>query len=324
MRLLLALLSLLPLAAQPRFLPQTSGVDASLRGLAAVNARTAWASGTGGTVLLTTNGATWQRRPVPGAEALDFRDIEAFNARRAILLASGPGDKSRLYRTRDGGATWQLLRTNADTKGFWDAIAFSNEKRGVLMGDPVNGHFVIETTADGGQTWQRRPTPPALPGEGAFAASGTCLVVRGPREIWFATGAARLFRSTDGGQSWTVTPTPLRQPTPSAGIFSLALGPGPTAVAVGGDYRQPQQTRQTAAFTTNHGATWTPAPGLSGYRSAAAFFTRTTVIAVGTNGADLSTDGGKTWQPLAAAGYHAVQSGWAVGPQGRIARVTLK
>jgi photosystem II stability/assembly factor-like uncharacterized protein len=323
-RLLLALLSLLPLAAQPRFLPQASGVDASLRGLAAVNARTAWASGTGGTVLLTTNGATWQRRPVPGAEALDFRDIEAFNARRAILLAAGPGEKSRLYRTRDGGATWQLLRTNTDPQGFWDAIAFSNEKHGVLLGDPVNGHFVIETTADGGQTWQRRPTPPALPGEGAFAASGTCLVVRGPREIWFATGAARLFRSTDGGQSWTVTPTPLRQPTPSAGIFSLALGPGPTAVAVGGDYRQPQQTRQTAAFTTNHGATWTPAPGLSGYRSAAAFFTRTTVIAVGTNGADLSTDGGKTWQPLAAAGYHAVQSGWAVGPQGRIARVTLK
>ncbi|MFO0364311.1 MAG: WD40/YVTN/BNR-like repeat-containing protein, partial [Acidobacteriota bacterium] len=155
-------------------------------------------------------------------------------------------------------------------------------------------------------------------------ASGTCLVVRGPREIWFATGAARVFRSTDGGLSWTVTPTPLRQPESSAGIFSLALGPGPTAVAVGGDYRQPQQTRQTAAFTTNHGATWTPAPGLSGYRSAAAFFTRTTVIAVGTNGADLSTDGGKTWQPLAAAGYHAVQSGWAVGPQGRIARVTLK
>ena len=324
MRLLLLTLAALPLTAQIRFLPQTSGVQASLRGLAAVNARTAWASGTGGTVLLTTDGATWQRRPVPGAEALDFRDIEAFNARHAILLASGPGDKSRLYRTRDGGATWQLLRTNADTKGFWDAIAFSNEKRGVLMGDPVNGHFVIETTADGGRTWQPRSTPPALPGEGAFAASGTCLVVRGHREIWFATSAARVFRSTDGGQSWTVTPTPLRQPTPSAGIFSLALGPGPTAVAVGGDYRLPAESTQTAAFTTNHGDTWTPAPGPRGYRSSATFFTRSTVVAVGTNGADLSTDGGKTWQPLAAEGYHAVQPGWAVGPQGRIARVTLR
>ena len=275
MRLLLLTLAALPLTAQIRFLPQTSGVQASLRGLAAVNARTAWASGTGGTVLLTTDGATWQRRPVPGAEALDFRDIEAFNARRAILLAAGPGEKSRLYRTRDGGATWQLLRTNTDPQGFWDAIAFSNEKHGVLLGDPVNGHFVIETTADGGQTWQRRPTP-------------------------------------------------LRQPTPSAGIFSLALGPGPTAVAVGGDYRQPEQTSQTAAFTPRHGATWTPAPGLRGYRSGAAFFTRTTVIAVGTNGADLSTDGGQTWQPLAAEGYHAVQRGWAVGAQGRIARVTLR
>jgi len=323
-RLLLLLLSALPLSAQIRFLPQTSGVQASLRGLAAINSRTAWASGTNGTVLLTTDGATWQRRAVPGAEALDFRDIAAFNSRRAILLAAGPGEKSRLYRTRDAGATWQLLRTNADPKGFWDAIAFLNEQRGVLLGDPVDGHFLIETTEDGGQTWQRRPTPPALPGEGAFAASGTCLVVRGPREIWFATGAARVFRSTDGGLTWTVTPTPLRQPTPSAGIFSLALGPGPTAVALGGDYRQPEKTNQTAAFTTDHGATWTLAPGLSGYRSAAAFLRRSTVVAVGPTGADLSTNGGKSWQPLAAAGYHAVQPGWAVGPQGRIARVTLK
>jgi photosystem II stability/assembly factor-like uncharacterized protein len=103
-RLLLLLLSALPLSAQIRFLPQTSGVQASLRGLAAINSRTAWASGTNGTVLLTTDGATWQRRAVPGAEALDFRDIAAFNSRRAILLAAGPGEKSRLYRTRDAGA----------------------------------------------------------------------------------------------------------------------------------------------------------------------------------------------------------------------------
>ena len=297
-------------------------MTASLRGLAAVNNKTAWASGTGGTVLLTTDaGATWQRRPVPGAEALDFRDIEAFNARRAVVLAAGEGEKSRLYRTLDGGANWELLRTNPDPKGFWDAIAFWDETRGVLMGDPVDGRFVIETTEDGGRTWQRRPTPPALPGEGGFAASGTCLVVRGKREIWFATGAARVFRSVDGGQSWTLTEAPLRQSEPSAGIFSLALGPGATAIAVGGDYKKPNQSNQIAAFTSDNGATWTPATGAAGYRSGAAFFSRTTVVAVGTSGADLSTDGGKTWRPLNTENYNAVQRGWAVGPNGRIARV---
>ena len=297
-------------------------MDASLRGLAAVNERVAWASGTGGTVLLTTDGATWQRRPVPGAEALDFRDVEAFSARRAILLAAGEGEKSRLYRTTDSGATWELLRTNPDPKGFWDAIAFWDEKRGVLMGDPVDGRFVIETTEDGGKTWQRRPAPPSLPGEGGFAASGTCLVVRGKREIWFATGAARVFRSVDGGQSWTVSETPLRQKEPSAGIFSLALGPGATTIAVGGDYRQPEQATQIAAWTTDHGSAWQLSTGLRGYRSGAVFFDAMTVVAVGTSGADVSTDGGKTWHAVDAEGYNAVQRGWAVGPKGRIARVT--
>ncbi len=324
MRLLFLLLCALPLAAEIGFVSQNSGVAASLRGLAAVSDQVAWASGTGGTVLLTTDGATWQRRPVPGADALDFRDIEAFNARRAVVLAAGEGEKSRLYRTLDGGATWELLRTNPDPKGFWDAIAFWNEQRGVLMGDPVDGRFVIETTEDGGKTWQRRTTPPALPGEGGFAASGTCLVVRGKREIWFATGAARVFRSLDGGQSWTVSEAPLRQKEASAGIFSLALGPGSTAIAVGGDYRKPQQATQTAAFSRDQGATWTAAAGSGGYRSGAAFFNRSTVVAVGTSGADLSTDGGKTWRPVNAENYNAVQRGWAVGPKGRIARVTLR
>jgi photosystem II stability/assembly factor-like uncharacterized protein len=323
-RLVPLLLTTLPLAAQIGFVPQNSGVQASLRGLAAVNGKVAWASGTGGTVLLTTDGGTlWQSRPVPGADALDFRDIEAFNARRAVALTAGEGEKSRLYRTRDGGATWQLLRTNADPKGFWDAIAFWDEKRGVLMGDPVDGRFVIETTEDGGQTWQRRPTPPALPGEGGFAASGTCLVVRGKREIWFATGQARVFRSLDGGQTWTVTEAPLRQKESSAGIFSIALGPGGTAIAVGGDYRKPQQETQIAAYSSDAGATWTPATGLRGYRSGAVFLDSRTVVAVGTSGADLSTDGGKTWQALDNENYNAVQRGWAVGPKGRIARMNL-
>lgn len=316
---------MLPLAAEIGFVSQNSGVDASLRGLAAVSDRVAWASGTGGTVLLTTDGGTtWQHRPVPGAEGLDFRDVEAFSARRAIVMAAGEGDKSRLYRTTDGGASWELLRTNSDAKGFWDAIAFRDEKHGVLMGDPADGRFLIETTEDGGQTWQRRSTPPALPGEGGFAASGTCLVVRGKQEIWFATGAARVFRSLDGGQSWTVSETPLRQKEPSAGIFSLALGPGSSIVAVGGDYRKPEQATQIAAWTTDHGTAWQLSTGLRGYRSGAVFLDGMTVVAVGTSGADLSTDGGKNWKAINAEGYNAVQRGWAVGPKGRIARVTYK
>jgi len=324
-RLLVAFVLALSLTAQVRFVPQNSGVNASLRGLATVSDQVAWASGTVGTILLTTDGGnTWRRRTVPGAEDLDFRDLAAFGARQAFALSSGVGDKSRIYSTIDGGASWRLLKTNPDPKGFWDAIAFSDPQHGVLMGDSVDGMVVIETTTDGGITWQRRTTPPALPGEGGFAASGTCLVVRGKREIWFGTVAARVFHSRDSGKTWTVSETPLRQAEPSAGIFSLAVGPRGALLAVGGDYRKPEQAKQVLSISTDAGKSWTLGSGPRGFRSAAIFLNPKLVVTVGTSGADLSRDGGRTWEPLESAGYNAVQPGWAVGPDGRIARVLVK
>ena len=261
---------------------------------------------------------------MPGAEDLDFRDLAAFSATHAFALSSGEGNKSRIYKTIDGGASWQLLKTNPDPKGFWDAIAFSDPRHGVLMGDSVNGMVVIETTTDGGVNWQRRATPPALPGEGGFAASGTCLIVRGKREIWFGTVAARVFQSNDGGETWTVSETPLRQAESSAGIFSLAIGPRGAMLAVGGDYKKPEQATQVLALSADSGKTWRVGAGPRGFRSAAIFLARQLVVAVGTSGADLSRDGGRTWEPVEAAGYNAIQPGWAVGPAGRIARVIVK
>ncbi|HEX4594813.1 MAG TPA: hypothetical protein VH157_11090, partial [Bryobacteraceae bacterium] len=174
-----------------------SGVTASLRGVSAINDRVVWASGTRGTYLQTTDGgATWRAATVPGAETLDFRDVHAVDARVAYLLASGPGDKSRIYKTADSGVHWTLQFTNPDPKGFFDALAFWDARHGIVLGDPVEGEFVILTTADAGEHWVRQHTPRALPNEGAFAASGTCLIARGLHEAWFATGGpggARVF-----------------------------------------------------------------------------------------------------------------------------------
>ena len=214
MRLTLAVMAFLsttPLVAA-QWVNQHSGTIARLRGVCAVSDRIAWASGAGGTVLLTVDGGkTWNRRPVPVANDLDFRDVEAFSDKTAYALSIGEGSQSRIYKTTDGGATWALQLKNPDSTGFLDALAFWDADHGVVLGDPVGGRFVIFSTVDGGKTWNRTDPggiPPARDGEGAFAASGTCLVVQGDRTAWFGTGGGRVFRSTDGGRSWTVHQAP--------------------------------------------------------------------------------------------------------------------
>ena len=313
---------------------QRTGVTARLRGLSAVNDKVAWASGAAGTVLVTSNGGeTWNRRMVEGAEALDFRDIEAFDGQTAYILSIGESDLSRIYKTSDGGATWSLKHTNPDPKGFLDALAFWDESHGLVLGDPVDGKFVILTTDDSGENWKHiapEGMPAALPGEGAFAASGTCLVVQGTANAWFGTGAGRVFRSTDRGRNWTVHQTPIRAGNGSAGIFSLVFWDAEHGAATGGDFKEPDRAGELCALTSDGGRTWRLPRGTppSGYRSAVTFLPGSAgpvLLAVGPTGTDRSTDGGENWTKLSGDGFHAAtmtrsQAGWAVGEHGRIGR----
>ncbi len=305
-----------------------------MRGVSAVSKKVVWASGTNGTYLETFDGgASWHMRVVPGAEELDFRDVQGVSAREAYLLSSGPGDKSRIYRiyrTVDAGVLAELQLTNPDPSGFWDAIAFWDAQHGIVLGDPVDGKFVILVTDDGGAHWRRKPTPPALPKEGAFAASGTCLITGGDREAWFGTGgpgAARVFHSTDGGDTWSVRNTPIRNDGASAGIFSLAFSDEQHGVAVGGDYSKPDDASHNVAITSDGGRTWTEpsGPHPNGFRSAVTYVVdRKMWIATGTTGSDVSYDDGKSWQRFDGHAYNAIsflssKTGWAVGPKGALA-----
>jgi photosystem II stability/assembly factor-like uncharacterized protein len=335
MRLVAALLLAVPLLAQrtPEPQMQTSGVTARLRGVSAVSDRVAWASGANGTVLRTADGgASWQVLTVPDAADLDFRDVDAVDERTAYLLSIGPGDASRIYKTVDAGATWTLQFRNADPKMFFDAMAFRDPATGYVVSDSVDGQFVVLRTDQGGKSWERIPAasfPPALPGEGAYAASGTNVAVHGDH-VWIATTASRVLRSSDGGGSWLVAAAPL--PTgPSAGIFSIAFRNASNGIVVGGDYKQEKAAVQNLALTYDGGATWRLTPGLSGYRSAVAYVPGRpeTVIATGPSGTDISFDDGKSWATLRGPGFHALAFapggaiGWAVGENGRIARLDV-
>ncbi|MEO8096128.1 MAG: YCF48-related protein [Acidobacteriota bacterium] len=247
---------------------QVSGTTASLRGVSAVNARVAWASGAKGTILRTGDGgATWQNVSPPAAVDMDFRDIEAVSEQVAIAMSAGPGRVSRLYKTVDSGANWMLLKSNQELEGFWDAIATWDDMHGILMGDPVDGRFTVLTTSDG-LNWREQIGPKAEKGEAAFAASGTALVVGGTREAWFATGGTgggRVFHSEDAGKTWMVVRTPLRPSAEGSGIFSIAMA-GARGVAVGGDYMKPAESSGNIVVSDNAGGKWSvPASAPGGY-----------------------------------------------------------
>ncbi|MFN0119679.1 MAG: WD40/YVTN/BNR-like repeat-containing protein [Blastocatellia bacterium] len=344
---LLPCLLVLSAAALAQWTPQNSGATVRFRGVCAVNEKIAWASGANGTYARTLDGgATWRAATVPGAEKLDFRDVEAFDADKAFLLSIGEGESSRIYKTTDGGKTWALSFQNKNPEAFFDAIAFFDRRNGLAMSDPVDGRFVVMRTTDGGATWKPIPPenmPPALEGEGGFAASGTCLITQGKTNAWIATGGAaraRVFRSTDGGQSWQVADTPIRTGNASSGIFSLAFRDAMNGMATGGDYRQEKVAADNLAITRDGGRTWNLVAnsGLGGFRSAIAWApgSRTNLIATGPAGTDYSTDDGRTWRPFDAAGdragFHALSFAgrttgkqtvaWAAGEGGRIAKFT--
>jgi photosystem II stability/assembly factor-like uncharacterized protein len=314
---------------------QKSNTEENLRGISAVSSKIAWASGTHGTYLRTTDGGTnWQVAHVPGAESLDFRDVEAFSADEAYLLAAGPGEQSRIYKTTDGGKNWALQFTNHDPQGFLDCMAFWDRDHGIAVGDPVNGKFELLKTENGGKEWEPiapEKLRPALQGEGAFAASGTCIAVQGKKNVWFVSGgtAARVFRSTDAGETWSVTETPIMHGPPSAGIFSVAFRDEKNGVIAGGDYKEPDKDVASVATTSDGGKSWKLAAiKPQRYFSAVAFDPASNqVVTVGTSQYASTDDvAGEKWktffQPTAQlnalAISHSGSGVWMVGIKGAI------
>ncbi|MDF6046315.1 oxidoreductase [Streptomyces sp. JH14] len=323
---------------RPAWTLTQTGTDARFRGLSAVSSRTAWAAGSKGTVLRTTDGGRhWHDVSPPGAteEALEFRDIEAFDARRAVVLAIGEGEASRVFRTDDGGATWTESFRNTDSRAFYDCLTFFDSRHGLAMSDPVDGRFRILSTADGGRSWTLLPTagmPVAQTGEAGFAAGGQCLVSSGPKDVWLATGGAataRVLHSADRGLNWTVTASTIPAGDPARGVFGLAFRDRTHGIAVGGDYRADQPSPDAAAVTGDAGRSWqrsTTPP--AAYRSGVAWIphARATALAVGPTGTDLTTDGGRTWHTVDTGSYDTVDCThdggcWAAGEKGRIARL---
>ncbi len=323
----------------PRLTPQTSGTTNRLQAISPVNEWVVWASGVNGTYARTLNGGrTWETGVVPGAETLQFRDVEGISAREAYLMAAGSGTDSRIYKTRDGGRTWTLQFQNEDPNAFYDCFAFWTPNRGITFSDAVNGRFPVIATRDG-RTWQDigDRLPAAQAGEAGFAASGTCTAVQGGQRAWIATGGAekaRILATTDGGRSWNSYDTPIVQGTPSSGGFSVDFRDPWHGILGGGELAFPDSSSNNIATSRDGGKTWTlrtPTPftgavyGLSYMKENGS----RAVLATGPKGAAWSPDEGDTWFLLPeTTNYWAVafanpRAGWLVGTEGRILKVSF-
>ncbi|MBS1512185.1 MAG: oxidoreductase [Bacteroidetes bacterium] len=278
----------------------------SMRGLSVVSNKIVWVSGSNGTVGKSIDGGTnWTWMTVKGYEKTDFRDIEAFDAKTAIIM--GIAEPAYILRTTDGGQSWTKVFEN-ETKGmFLDAMAFWNEMSGIVVGDPINDKMFIGRTFDGGKTWRTIPDgnlPVVEKGEACFASSGTNVAPLSLSEAVFVTGGtkSRLFirdKKID---------LPIIQGKETTGANSVAVKKVKkkhTIIVVGGDFTTADSTTQNCCITNDDGATFTaPKEAPHGYRSCVTYLKKSSWITCGLNGVDYSTDDGVTWKLISNTGFH--------------------
>jgi photosystem II stability/assembly factor-like uncharacterized protein len=333
---------------QPSLTPQNSGTTQGLIAVSPVNPRVVWASGRGGTFVVTTDGGqTWRAGVVPGAEALQFRDVEGVSEKVAYLMSIGDNPTDfRIYKTVDGGATWTMQFQNQTVGAFYDCFAFWTPYRGIAHSDAVNGVFPDLLTLNG-KTWHdiSGRMPPALPGEASFSSSGTCVTTQGGRNAWIVTGGstvARVLATRDQGETWNAYDTPLVS-SPSAGAFTVDFRDPFHGIIGGGDLDPADPGNAATATSRDGGKSWqlTNPPPVTGAIFGLSYVGRATgtqdgenggravVITANDGGAAWTPDEGSTWYPLAnVSGFWGVafaspKAGWLVGTNGRILKISF-
>lgn len=299
--------------SQRKILPQVeilhSGIKTSIRGLSVVNNNVIWVSGSNGMVGKSSNaGKNWKWLTVKGFEKKEFRDIEAFDANTAIIMAIE--DPAYILKTTDGGETWKVVYENKTKGMFLDAMEFRDPLHGMVIGDPVDGKFFMAKTTDGGNSWNELAAVErfvADSGEAFFAASGTNLRYLYNESVILASGGknSRLFYDK------TILDVPMMKGKESAGTFSIAVfdnfkkSKANKVIIVGGDYTIDSLIDKNCFVSINGGKTWDrPKTPPNGYRSCVEFLNKETIVTCGPNGVDYCYDGGKNFYPISKEGFN--------------------
>jgi len=303
--ILFPLLFLSPIARSQSVILLQQDKPISIRGLSVVNDKTAWISGSKGYIAITNDGGkTWDWQQIKGYEKSEFRDIEAFSNKEAVVMSSGT--PSLVLKTIDGGKTWQEKYRKTDTTYFFDAMDFADKQHGYILGDPIQNKFLLMETKDGGETWTNVSNPPtALPNEAAFAASGTCFRVYN-KKLFIVSGGknSRIITTMDSKPEYNYTNLPLIHSKASQGAFSLAVGKN-KIIIVGGDYENDKRTDSVATIFTAHPPIFNnPTQGPLGFQSCVEYIKDDIFLSTGTSGSNITMDGGRTWRQIDSASFN--------------------
>jgi len=331
---LLVLFSFSLAAQKPTVEIMTTGNKSSLRGLSVVNDNVVWVSGSGGTVGKSSNGGrTWKWMTVKGFEKSEFRDIEAFDASTAVIMAIA--EPAYILKTTDGGSSWKVVYENKTKGMFLDAMDFFNSQHGIVIGDPINNKVFLATTADGGDTWQEAADkrPIADSGEAFFAASGSNIRLYGTEKMYFVSGGTRSRLFTGSG----IIDLPIIQGKETTGANSIDvydnanMKPGKQMVVVGGDFKTDSSAEKNCFISADGGITWkAPKEPPHGYRSCVEYLSKEDLLSCGLNGVDYSYNGGRNWQWISKESFHVcriAKTGTAIflaGNNGQIGKIVWR
>ncbi len=314
-----------------------TGCSISIRALHVVSEDVIWASGTGGTYLVSIDGGeSWEVDTIPGASKDDFRSIHAWNDREAIVF--GINRPGRAYYTADGGISWDIVYENNKEGIFFDSAVFADENTGLALSDPLDSTSFVIRTSDRGRSWNKLNNMPVLKqGEYNFAASNSCIDYHAGGNIWIITGGseARVFISDDHGMNWTARETGIVHGNPSSGNFSVSFYDKRNGIVVGGTYDKPELNDKIAAWSSDGGDNWHLSEIMPReYRSCIIWMQNgrsRIAFAIGKTGCDYSLDKGRTWIPgsnvkdyYTARAVQGTLTGFAAGAEGKIARIKVE
>jgi len=320
-----------------------SGKKVSFRGLSVVNDQVFWASGSNGSVVRSTDGGkSLQWIPVPGYEKRDFRDIEAFNADTAVIMAIA--EPAVILKTTDGGKNWRKVFEDTTKGMFLDAMdLYADNKKMIVVGDPIHGKLFVAISWNGGDSWEQIPASNRqkdvriVPDtEAMFASSGTNVKLINEKDFstntLLVTGGSKarlkdLYRNTFNDS------LPMMQGGTSTGANSIDYwSAAKSAVIVGGDFAKDTIASDNCVlvnFKKGKPVFSKPSVPPHGYRSCVIYLNKKELVTCGTSGIDISNDGGKNWKLISKESFHVVQkarTGKAIflaGSNGRIARLIL-